>query len=153
MLVKDEWSQGNYGMFDNGSLLSGDGKLIWSMNDLSRTFNDGGGFKNRIAVKCLDLKKGDYKIIILLQMLDIHTVIWNVTPPPDSVWYGIQVLSLNESEFNSINEMNEKEINSDKYMPMEIGTCIEFSKKLNKCALVGLLAKWFFQIRSVYRKF
>lgn len=128
--------QGNYGMFDIGSLLSGDGKLIWSMNNLSRTFNNGGGFKNRITVKCLDLKKGDYKISFATDVGHSYGN-WNVDPPPDSAWYGIQVLSLNGAEFNSINEMNEKEINSDKYMPMEVGTCIEFSKKFNEVLWLG----------------
>ncbi len=128
--------QGNDGIWDKGSLLSDDGKPIWSMNDLSKTFNDGGGFKNRITVKCVDLKKGDYKISFATDVGHSYGN-WNVVPPQDSVWYGIQVLSLKESEFNFINEMNEKEINSDKYMPMEIGTCIEFSKKLNDVLWLG----------------
>ncbi len=89
-----EMSQGNDGVWDKGSLLTGDGKLIWSMNDLSKTFNDGGGFKNRIAVKCVDLKKGDYKIYICIQMLGNSYGSWNVIAPPDSMWYGIQVLNL-----------------------------------------------------------
>ena len=144
--------QGNYGMFDNGSLLTGAGKLIWSMNNLSRTFNDGGGFKNRITVKCLDLKKGDYKISFATDVGHSYGN-WNVVPPPDSVWYGIQVLSLNESEFKSINEMNEKEINSNKYMPMEVGTCIEFSKKLNEVLWLGSLRNSFLKYDLSTRNF
>ncbi|MCB0745153.1 MAG: hypothetical protein KDC67_14690, partial [Ignavibacteriae bacterium] len=50
------------GLTDAGSLLNSDGKTIWSMDHFFKTFNDGGGFKNRIAIKCLSLKKGDYKI-------------------------------------------------------------------------------------------
>ena len=105
-------SQGNDGLFDKGSLLSGDGKVIWSMNDFSKTFYDGGGFKNRIAVKCLDLKKGDYKINFSTDVGHSYGN-WNVVPPPDSIWYGIQVLDLNDTEFNSIEDLTNSEINSD----------------------------------------
>ena len=136
--------QGNFGMFDKGSLLTSDGKLVWSMNDLSRTFNDGGGFKNRIAVKCVDLKKGDYKVSFATDVGHSYGA-WNVLAPPDSMWYGIQVLNINESEFNSLNELNEKEINSDKYMPTEIGASIEFSKKLYNVVWLGSRGNGFFR--------
>ena len=45
----------------------------------------------------------------------------------------------------AINEMNEKEINSDKYMPMEVGTCIEFSKKFNNVLWLGSTISGFFK--------
>jgi serine phosphatase RsbU (regulator of sigma subunit)/ligand-binding sensor domain-containing protein len=136
--------QGNNGVWDRGSLLTGDGKLIWSMNELSRTFNDGGGFKNRIGVKCIDLKKGDYKITFSTDVGHSYGN-WNVLAPPDSIWYGIQVLSLNDSEYKSINELNESEINSDKYIPMEVGTSIEFSKKFNDVLWLGSWRNSFFK--------
>ena len=136
--------QGNYGMFDKGSLLSGDGKLIWSMNDLSRTFNDGGGFKNRISIQCLDLKQGDYKLTFSSDVGHSYGN-WNVITPPDSEWYGIQVLNMNDSEYNSINELNEKEINSDKYLPMEIGISIELSKRLYNVLWLGSQRNGFFK--------
>ena len=137
-------SQGNDGVWDKGSLLAEDGKLLWSMNDLSRTFNDGGGFKNRIAVKCFELKKGDYKIAFSSDVGNSYGF-WNVLAPPDSIWYGIQVLNINESEFNSLNELNEKEIASHKYMPTEIGTSIEFSKKLHNVLWLGSRGNGFFR--------
>ena len=137
-------SQGNDGIWDKGSLLTGDGKLMWSMNDLSKTFYDGGGFKNRIAIKCVDLKKGDYKISFATDVGNSYGS-WNVLAPPDSMWYGIQVLNINESEFKSLNELNQKEIISDKYMPMEIGTSIEFSKKLYNVIWLGTRGNGFFR--------
>ena len=88
------------GVTDAGSLLTGDGKTIWSMNDLFKTFNDGGAFKNRIALGCLNLKKGDYKITYATDVGHSYGT-WNAIAPPDSNWYGIQVLSLNESDYNS----------------------------------------------------
>ncbi|HEY6625637.1 MAG TPA: SpoIIE family protein phosphatase, partial [Ignavibacteriaceae bacterium] len=137
-------SQGNDGVWDKGSLLTEDGKLIWSMNDLSETFNDGGGFKNRIAVKCIELKSGDYKIAFSSDVGNSYGS-WNVLAPPDSIWYGIQVLNINDSEFKSLNELNQKEITSDKYMPTEIGTSIEFSKKLYNVIWLGSRGNGFFR--------
>jgi serine phosphatase RsbU (regulator of sigma subunit)/ligand-binding sensor domain-containing protein len=129
---------------DAGSLLNAEGKTIWSLNDLYKTFNDGGGFKNRIALGCLNLKKGDYKITYATDVGHSYGT-WNAIAPPDSMWYGIQVLSLNESEYNSINQMNEKEINSDKFMPMEVGTSIEFSKRFYNVLWLGSTISGFFK--------
>ena len=129
---------------DAGSLLNGDGKLIWSMNNLFSTFNDGGGFKNRIALGCLNLKSGHYKITYATDVGHSYGH-WNVIPPPDSMWYGIQVLSLSDSDYKIINELNEKEINSSKFMPMEVGTSIEFSKKYNNVLWLGSDLNGFFK--------
>ncbi len=137
-------SQGNYGIWDGGSLLSESGDLIWSMNDISRTYNDGGGFKNRIAIKCLDLKSGVYKLAYATDVGHSYGT-WNVVPPADSVWYGIQILKINDSEFHQMEELNEAEINSDKYMPMEVGSSIDFSKKNNNILWLGSGANGFFK--------
>jgi signal transduction histidine kinase/ligand-binding sensor domain-containing protein len=135
-LGEGEMTNTGVGLGDNGSLLSKDGKTIWSMSDLFKTFNDGGGFKNRIALGCLNLKKGDYKITYATDVGHSYGN-WNVNPPPDSLWYGIQVLSLNESDFDIINQMNEKETSSDRFMPMEVGTSIVCSKKYNNTLWLG----------------
>jgi len=132
------------GIYDAGSLINSDEKTIWSMDDLYKTFNDGGGFKNRIALGCLNLKKGDYKITYSTDVGHSYGN-WNVTAPPDSMWYGIQVLSLNDSDYNIINQLNEKEINSDKFMPMEIGTSIEFSKRDYNALWLGSDISGFFK--------
>jgi serine phosphatase RsbU (regulator of sigma subunit)/ligand-binding sensor domain-containing protein len=136
--------QGNDGVFDTGSILTQDGKTIWSMNDLSETYYDGGGFKNRIAIKSLHLKKGDYKITFATDVGHSYGT-WNVLPPPDSAWYGIQVLKLNDSEYKNISELNSREINSDKYLPMEMGTCFEFSKRLYNVVWLGSRNNSFFK--------
>ncbi|MDB4303424.1 ATP-binding protein [Desulfosarcina sp.] len=137
-------SQGNSGLWDRGSVLSENGELIWSMNDLSKTYNAGGGFKIRIAIKCLDLKSGDYKLAYATDIGNSYGA-WNVAPPPDSVWYGIQVLNVNDLEYAQMEELNENKINSDKYMPMEIGTCIEFSKKIKNTLWLGSEVNGFFK--------
>ncbi len=132
------------GLSDAGALLNEDGRTIWSMNDLFKTFNDGGGYKNRIALGCLNLKKGNYKITYATDVGHSYGT-WNVIPPPDSLWYGIQVFSLDESDYNSIGQMCDKEINSDKFMPLEIGTCIEFSKRFNDVLWLGSTQSGFFK--------
>ena len=139
-----EMNNAGIGPSDAGSLLTEDGRTIWSMNDLFKTFNNGGGFKNRIALGCLNLKKGDYKITYATDVGHSFGN-WNAIAPPDSMWYGIQVLNLNESDFKSINEMNEKEINSNKFMPMEIGTCVELSNKFNNVLWLGSTISGFFK--------
>ena len=136
--------QGNNGVWDRGSVLTENGELIWSMNDLSKTYNVGGGFKNRIAIKCLELKSGDYKLAYATDVGHSYGT-WNVAPPPDSTWYGIQVLNVNDSEYAKMEELNEAEINSDKYMPMEIGTCLEFSKKIKNTIWLGSGINGFFK--------
>lgn len=140
------------GVSDAGSLLTEDGKTIWSMNDLFKTFNDGGGFKNRIALGCLNLRKGDYKITYATDVGHSYGT-WNAIAPLDSNWYGIQVLSLNESDYKVINEMNEKEINSNKFMPMEVGTCFDFSKRFNNVVWLGSTISGFFKYDLVEQNF
>lgn len=49
-------------MFDYGSLSKEGGKNVWAFDDLYKTFNAGGGFKNRISFKCLELEKGKYNL-------------------------------------------------------------------------------------------
>jgi ligand-binding sensor domain-containing protein len=136
--------QGNDVLFDTGSLMTGDGRLLWSMNDLSKTFNDGGGFKNRIAVKCIDLKQGDYKITFSSDVGHSYGN-YNVTAPPDSQWWGIQVFKIDDSEQSNISELNEQEIQSDRYMPMEIGTSIEISKRIYNVLWLGSMNNSFFK--------
>jgi len=135
---------GDYNLFDYGNLLNSDGELIWTMNDLSKTFNNGGGFKNRISVKCLDLKKGDYKITFTTDVGHSYGS-FNVLPPIDSIWYGLQVLNINDAEYKSIKELNQREIQNDKYMPMEIGTCLEISKRLYNVIWLGSMSNSFFK--------
>ncbi len=132
------------GLSDAGSLLNKNGQTIWSMNNLFKTYNDGGGLKNRLALGCLKLEKGDYKITYATDVGHSYGH-WNVLPPTDSLWYGIQVLSLNDSDYNTINQMNEEEMNSPKFMPMEQGISIEFSKKLNNALWLGSRQSGFFK--------
>ena len=137
-------TQFGLGLSDAGSILNEDGKTIWSVDNLFRTFNDGGGFKNRIALGCINLEKGNYKLTYATDVGHSYGH-WNIIPPSDSLWYGIQVLSLNDADYSIINEMNEKEINSDKFMPISVGTSIEFSKKYDNMLWLGSRLGGFFK--------
>lgn len=144
--------QGIDGLFDKGALLDGEGQLIWAMNNLAETYNDGGGFKNRIAIKCLELKKGRYKLTFSTDVGHSYAN-WNVQAPPDSLWYGIQLLKLTDAEYKAISELNGQEINSDQYMPLELGNCLDMSKKFNKILWLGSQRNGFFKYDLVSGKY
>jgi signal transduction histidine kinase/ligand-binding sensor domain-containing protein len=137
-------TQGLDGTWDKGNLLASDGQVVWGMNDLSRTFYNGGGFKNRIALKCVELKKGDYKISYSTDVGHSYGK-FNVAAPQDSAWYGIQLLKISDDEYKSINDLNEKEIISGNHLPMEHGSVIEFSKKYSNLVWLGSMFNSFFR--------
>ncbi len=136
--------QGNRGIFDFGAIRDNTGGIIWTMDDLSRTFNDGGGFKNRIAIECLELKAGEYRLNYISDVGHSYGN-WNVAAPPDSDWWGIQVLPLSASEFESIHVLNEQKIAQLGYMPMEVGRFIEISKRYHNVVWIGSTQNGFFQ--------
>ena len=136
--------QGNQGIFDTGSLRDRSGKLLWAMNDMSHTFNDGGGFKNRIALACVDLNKGEYRIEYVSDVGHSYGT-WNVIAPPDSDWWGIQVFPLSDAEYASISKLNETSIGRMGFMPMEIGNYIEVSKRYHDVLWIGSQQNGFFQ--------
>ncbi len=146
---------GNNVLYDKGALSTLTGENIWAMNDLSKTFNVGGGFKNRIAIKCLELKKGEYKLRFSSDVGHSYGN-WNVRAPQDSSWWGIQIFKINDSEFKNIKTINENEINSGKYMPMEVGNSIEISKRLQNVLWLGSFANGFFKYNlatGAYKQF
>ncbi|MDP3441998.1 MAG: two-component regulator propeller domain-containing protein, partial [Ignavibacteria bacterium] len=140
--------QGYDGVFDKGSLYSTDEKTLWSMDNLNQTFNAGGAFKNRIAVQTMKLKKGDYKISYSSDVGHSYGS-WNALPPRDSTWYGIQIVAINDADFEYINKLNESESSSSKHLPLEIGTCMEFSKRLLNVVWLGSRASGFFKYNTL----
>ena len=49
-------------MYDYGVLSHSNGKAVFKMDDYSKTFNAGGGLKNRKQYETLKLEKGDYNL-------------------------------------------------------------------------------------------
>ncbi len=115
-------------MFDYGWIEDSKGKKIWAADKVQSSFNDGGGYKNRIALNCLDLPKGQYKIKFISDIGHNYGA-FNVTVPPDSEWYGIQVLKLSEQQYLNLNEKIKKELDNTHYPLFEIANDIEFSRK------------------------
>jgi serine phosphatase RsbU (regulator of sigma subunit)/ligand-binding sensor domain-containing protein len=131
-------------MFDFGSLLSPSGNIIWSMDDLLETYYSGGGFKNRIAFKCLDLAAGEYKLQFTSDIGHSYGN-WNTLAPPDSSWWGIQAFSLSDDEFNKLNKLNEACLNNDSFIPYEDGESFEISKKYSNNIWIGSSSNSFFR--------
>ena len=71
------------GMFDRGRILDSKVGTIWEMSDIYETFYNGGGFKNRIGLKLLNLEKGDYQLSYYSDIGHSYKS-WNTIAPDDS---------------------------------------------------------------------
>jgi len=131
-------------MYDYGSLSIDGGKNIWTFDDLNKSFYTGGGFKNRISIKCIELDKGKYKLHF---QSDIGHSFgdFNTVATPDSNWWGIQAFKISDKEFNKIKNLNEKEINKSGYLPFEAGRVVGFSKKYSNIVWIGTFTNSFFR--------
>ncbi len=88
-------------MVDYGWLESENGDTLWTGAGFKKSYHVGGGLKNRIKIGLLDLKAGRYKLRYLSD--DSHSVeSYNAIPPQDSIYWGTQLFTLNDSEFKSI---------------------------------------------------
>jgi len=132
------------GMYDFGSLLSNDGKIISEMNNLEKSFNIDGGYKNRISIEGLRLNPGKYKLKYTSDVGHSYGN-WNVLPPSDSSWWGIQAFALSDNEYENIISLNNKEIENKKYIPLETGRLVEFSKKYSNNIWIGSGTHSFFR--------
>ena len=99
------------GMADYGWLQSIDKDTLWTMN-FDKTFNASGAFKNRQQIGFIHIKKGRYKLNYKTD--DSHSVqSFNATPPQDSLYWGIELYTLSENEFQKYNSILKDDINSD----------------------------------------
>lgn len=93
--------EGSDGMWDFGWLESEKGDTIWSATDYEDTFHGSGTFKNRVKMGLLELKAGRYKLRYISD--DSHSSqSYNDLPPQDSTYWGVQIYSLNNEEFQKI---------------------------------------------------
>jgi serine phosphatase RsbU (regulator of sigma subunit)/ligand-binding sensor domain-containing protein len=125
-------------MFDFGWLSDNKGKKIWSADKIENTFYAGGGFKNRIALACLDLPAGTFKINFVSDIGHSFGA-FNVTPPPDSTWYGIQVIRLDNQQYAWFNEKLSLEPDNTHYPTFEWVNNITFSRKYFNTAWIAPL--------------
>jgi serine phosphatase RsbU (regulator of sigma subunit)/ligand-binding sensor domain-containing protein len=139
-------------MFDFGSLLSSEGNIIWAMDDLLQTYYSGGGFKNRVAFKCLDLEAGEYKLQFTSDIGHSYGD-WNTLAPADSNWWGIQAFSVSEDEYSNIRKLNEAGINNNNFAPYEQGVSLELSKKYSNNIWIGSGSNGFFRYNISTQKY
>ncbi|MCA0445075.1 MAG: SpoIIE family protein phosphatase [Bacteroidetes bacterium] len=116
--------------FDFGWLEDSTGKIIWTADKIQNTFYAGGGYKNRLALGALSLPKGKYKLNYVSDVGHSYGN-FNVVSPPDSVWYGIQVHTINDKQFEEISSEINKASDNTHYAPFEIVNDFRFSRKYN----------------------
>ena len=132
------------GMFDRGRILDSKGGTIWEMSDIYETFYDGGGFKNRIGLKVLNIEKGAYKLSYYSDIGHSYKN-WNTLSPDDSSFWGIEAYEVNDSEFKSLNELTERDLQNKNNLPFEYGRLVEFSKTNSNTMWIGSNTNSFFQ--------
>ncbi len=91
--------EGNHpnGIFDFGSIKKNDGTVVWSMNEIKKTFHGGGGYKNRLKIDVITLPPGNYSANYITDVGHSYNN-FNVKPPENPEWYGIQLLELDKSQ-------------------------------------------------------
>lgn len=123
-------------MFDFGTIENAKGETLWASDSTQNTFHYGGGYKNRISLGALELTAGTYKITFKTDIGHSFGA-FNVAPPNDSDWYGIQVFQLDDNDHAYLDKQIKKELDNTYYPPFEIVNDIEFSEKYVRSAWVA----------------
>jgi serine phosphatase RsbU (regulator of sigma subunit)/ligand-binding sensor domain-containing protein len=132
------------GMFDRGRISDSKGGTIWEMSDIYKTFNNGGGFKNRIGLRLLNLQKGNYQLSYYSDIGHSYKD-WNTLSPDDSLFWGIEAYEVNDAEAKSLNELIEQDIENKNSLPFEIGMLVAFSKTNPNTVWIGSSTNSFFR--------
>jgi serine phosphatase RsbU (regulator of sigma subunit) len=114
-------------MFDYGWLEGSNKNIVWSMNKFSDSFHFEGGMKIRIMAHTLKLKKGKYKLKFQTDVGNSYGA-FNVQAPKDSTLYGIQVIKINDKQFNYLTDRLQEENKNSVYMLLEDANSIALSK-------------------------
>lgn len=130
--------EGQYpnGIFDFGQLQDSEGENIWAMNEMNNTFYHGGGYKNRIQMDVITLKPGDYKLFYTTDIGHSYNN-FNVKPPNNPEWYGIQVIELNETLAGAIEKKISDEKQNKNYAEMFSTSTLLSSRKYPNSIWVG----------------
>jgi serine phosphatase RsbU (regulator of sigma subunit)/sugar lactone lactonase YvrE len=117
------------GMYDYGMLKTLEGDTLWSMADLDSTFRASGHSKNRQKIGIFKLAKGRYQLHFKTD--DSHSVeSFNVLPPQDSTYWGIEVYTISDKEFIEFKEILRNDINSTYMNGNVVKEIFESSDKL-----------------------
>ena len=131
-------------MYDFGWLEDADKNIIWGMQKFWTSFHFQGGFKNRIMVQTLQLKKGIYKL--KYQSDEGHSYgNFNVLAPKDSALWGIQIIRISDKQFRDFSKrIDEAEKNSSK-MLLEVTNSIFISKFYENILWIGTVNQGLFK--------
>jgi len=131
-------------MFDYGWLEDSNKKIVWSMNKYSNSFHFEGGMKIRIMAHTLQLKKGKYKLKFQTDVGNSYGS-FNVQAPKDSTMYGIQVIKINDKQFNDFTDRIQEENKNSDYMLLEEANSIALSKSYENILWIGTLNQGLFK--------
>ncbi|UCH66794.1 MAG: SpoIIE family protein phosphatase [Ignavibacterium sp.] len=123
-------------MYDYGWLEDNRGNVLWAMDEYENTFHLGGGAKNRMAATTIELPKGNYKLRFISDVGHSYGN-WNVAAPVDSTLWGIQLLQLNDDEYQLISNILSTQENGNKYLPLERVNFLRFSHKYENILWMG----------------
>jgi signal transduction histidine kinase/ligand-binding sensor domain-containing protein len=123
-------------MFDFGTIENSNGETLWASDITQNSFHDGGGYKNRLSMGTLELPAGTYKITFQTDIGHNYGA-FNVEPPIDSDWYGIQVFQVDENDYEYLEDQIKKELDNTYLPPFEIVNDLEFSEKYVRSAWIG----------------
>ena len=130
--------------FDYGWLENNKGKVLWSMKDPVKTFNTGGGVKNRIEISTIKLEPATYNLRYISDQGHSYGN-WNVIPPADSALWGIQAFTISETEDGDISKHLKSEYERKNYMLSERCISIEFSRKYDNIVWIGT------ELKGIYK--
>jgi ligand-binding sensor domain-containing protein len=123
-------------MYDYGWLEDEKGNVLWAMDTYENTFHLGGGLKNRMAVSAIDLTKGNYKLRYISDVGHSYSN-WNVAAPIDSAFWGIQLLQLNDDEYQLISNILSTQDNGNSSLPLDRVNFLQFSHKYENILWIG----------------
>ncbi len=115
-------------LFDYGILSDKEGNVLWQMDSTVNTFHAGGGIKNRIQIETLNLKPGDYYLKFGTDVGHSYGN-FNVIPPNDSTWYGIQAIPIDRSTANDLKTKLQKETKTKRFPDFFFSDVVISSKK------------------------
>ena len=139
-------------MFDYGWLEDSNKKIVWSMNKFSDSFHFEGGMKIRIMAHTLRLKKGKYKLKFQTDVGNSYGS-FNVQAPKDSTMYGIQVIKINDKQFNYLTDRLHEENKNSAYMLLEDANSIALSKSYENILWIATTSQGLYKYNLSNGKF
>ena len=139
-------------MFDFGWLEDSNKNIVWSMNKFSNSFHFEGGMKIRIMAHTLQLKKGKYKLKFQTDVGNSYGN-FNVQAPKDSALYGIQVIKINDKQFNYLTDRLQEEDKSNAYMLLEDANSIALSKSYENILWIATTSQGLYKYNLSNGKF